>query len=153
APTRSATGRSRPDGLGIAASSRNRSRTDGGTGLTILGEPSMKADVRRSAAPFCAVVALVLLAATGCGSSGKNSAPSTTPTTTTAVTTTPQTRPLTGLDLVNIIGSAPDTPAGADYAADSRSTTLTLADLPRRTSEERATVRAFRLAGFRLIYQ
>ena len=48
---------------------------------------------------------------------------------------------------------APDTPAGADYAADSRSTSLTLADLPTGTSEERATVRAFRRAGFRRIYQ
>jgi len=57
------------------------------------------------------------------------------------------------LDLVNIIGQAPDTPAGADYAADSRSTSLTLADLPTGTSEERATVRAFRRAGFRRIYQ
>lgn len=57
------------------------------------------------------------------------------------------------LDLVNIIGQAPDTPAGADYAADSRSTSLTLADLPTGTPGERATVRAFRRAGFRSIYQ
>ena len=41
APTRSATSRSLPDGLGIAASSRKRSRTDEGTCRTILGEPGL----------------------------------------------------------------------------------------------------------------
>jgi hypothetical protein len=110
----------------------------------------MKADVGRSAA---LILALAALAAAGCGGSNKTGAPASTAPTTTAVTTVPQTRPLTALDLVNIIGSTPDTPEGADYAADSRTATLTLADLPKGTSEERATVRQFRQAGFKRIYQ
>jgi hypothetical protein len=107
----------------------------------------MKAGVGRALA---VTLALVALAAAGCGGSKKSATP---PTATTPPTTTTPARPLTALDLVNIVGSTPDTPAGADYAADSRSTALTLADLPTGTAEERATVRAFRRDGFERIYQ
>jgi len=90
---------------------------------------------------------LVTIALAGCGGSKQQSGTSGTPGT--------QTKQLTALDLINIIGSEPDTPAGAAYSTDGGSTTLTLSDLRRRaqTTEDKATVKAFERAGFRRIFQ
>jgi hypothetical protein len=100
------------------------------------------------------VIAIVLLAvvAAGCGGSKQQSA---TPGTGGTATTGTTRRQLTNLDVINIIGPAPDTPEGAAYTTDPTATTLTLSDLRQRaqTAQERATVKAFQRAGFKSIYQ
>lgn len=104
----------------------------------------MKPCVRRAT---LASIVLVTLAVTGCGGSKQQSGTSGQPGT--------QTKQLTALDLINIIGQEPDTPAGAAYSTEGGSTTLTLADLRGRaqTSEDKATVKAFERAGFQRIFQ
>lgn len=110
--------------------------------MTILGEAGMKLDVGRAAV---ASIVLVTLMLAGCGSSkrpGASEGPGTQ-------------KQLTALDLINIVGPEPETPAGAAYSTNGGSTTLTLADLRRRaqTAEDKATVKAFERAGFQRIYQ
>ena len=111
--------------------------------MTILGEAGMKPGVGR---PILASILLLTLAVAGCGSS-KQSGTSDEPGS--------QTKQLTALDLINIIGPEPDTPAGAAYSTDGGSATLTLSDLRGRaqTTQEKATVKAFERAGFQRIFQ
>ena len=89
-------------------------------------------------------IVLAALALAGCGGSTNSSG-----------TTGTGHRRLTTLDLINVVGIAPDTPEGAAYVTDPTTTALTLSDLRQRaqTPQEKATVRAFEKAGFRRIYQ
>lgn len=100
----------------------------------------MNPGVGRAALASIVVAALALA---GCGGSTKSSG-----------TASTEHRPLTTLDLVNVVGTAPDTPEGAAYVGNP-ATSLTLPDLRQRaqTGPDKATVRAFEKAGFRRIYQ
>src|SRR5690242_1979412 len=90
----------------------------------------MKADVGRVFAIGITLVAVA--AATGCGGSKKNTGAPSPPTTPTTTTVTTVRRPVRSPRSISSTSSARH---------------------PKGTSEERATVRAFRQAGFKRIYQ